>query len=516
MNQKSIDIIGGGIAGLALGIHLQKNGFRTHIYEQHHTPGGLCTGWKRAGYTFNGCLHWLLGTQPGISFYWFWREIFDVDSLRFHHFSERTQFTVNQPDARGERVFHYLNDIDEFQRYLLLSAPEDEKLIRQWTDAVRFITPLLDYLPPVFTDCSIWQKIRLQLRLIKLLRILPFMHIWGKISTLDFALRFRSPFLREAVKNLYDNEMRMTVVLFAHAYASKHVAAYPIGGSLDFSLKLAENYTALGGTLHLDTPVKRIITRDGQAIGLETHKHQRTRADFVVSCADWHWTVFTALGGQFVEPKLQPLREPKKEQIFYSFCMLHLGLKAEMTSMPHFFRFPIDTLHSPDGTEYQKLEVHIYNYDPTLAPQGKCCASVNLTTREGDYWINLRRTSPDKYRERKDELKALILKALDQHLGHTFIDAIEVAELATPATYHRYTSNLRGSSQGWTPMNDITKRNGVKCSLPGLKHFLMASHWMEAGGGLPVALISARKAAWTICRTFGQPFRTADIKEFIN
>ncbi|HQJ91218.1 MAG TPA: NAD(P)/FAD-dependent oxidoreductase, partial [Paludibacteraceae bacterium] len=57
-----VNIIGGGVAGLAVGIYLQKNGFETEVFEQHTVPGGLCTGWKRGDYTFNGCMHWLLGS----------------------------------------------------------------------------------------------------------------------------------------------------------------------------------------------------------------------------------------------------------------------------------------------------------------------------------------------------------------------------------------------------------------------------------------------------------------------
>ena len=49
---KSVDIVGAGIAGLSVGCYLQMNGYRTQIFEQHELPGGLCTSWKRGGYTF--------------------------------------------------------------------------------------------------------------------------------------------------------------------------------------------------------------------------------------------------------------------------------------------------------------------------------------------------------------------------------------------------------------------------------------------------------------------------------
>ena len=52
--EESVIIIGAGIAGLAMGCYAQMNGYRTRIFEMHHQPGGLCTSWKRKGYTFDG------------------------------------------------------------------------------------------------------------------------------------------------------------------------------------------------------------------------------------------------------------------------------------------------------------------------------------------------------------------------------------------------------------------------------------------------------------------------------
>ena len=59
---KRVLVIGAGIAGLSTASYLQRNGFDTEIFELHTQPGGLCTAWKRGGYTFDGCIHWLMGS----------------------------------------------------------------------------------------------------------------------------------------------------------------------------------------------------------------------------------------------------------------------------------------------------------------------------------------------------------------------------------------------------------------------------------------------------------------------
>ncbi|MBI5610229.1 MAG: sigma 54-interacting transcriptional regulator, partial [Deltaproteobacteria bacterium] len=52
-------------AGLSAGCYGQMNGYKTRIFELHDKPGGLCTSWKRKGYTFDGCIEWTIGSKAG-------------------------------------------------------------------------------------------------------------------------------------------------------------------------------------------------------------------------------------------------------------------------------------------------------------------------------------------------------------------------------------------------------------------------------------------------------------------
>ena len=72
---KSIIIIGAGIAGLSAGCYGQMNGYRTSIFEMHDKPGGLCTSWQRKKYTFDLCIHWLVGSASASGFYHIWQEL---------------------------------------------------------------------------------------------------------------------------------------------------------------------------------------------------------------------------------------------------------------------------------------------------------------------------------------------------------------------------------------------------------------------------------------------------------
>jgi len=83
MFKKKVIIIGSGIAGISTGCYLQINDYDSEIFELHNTPGGLCTAWKRKGYTFDGCIHSLGGTNPNFKLYHYWNELIDIKKLKF-------------------------------------------------------------------------------------------------------------------------------------------------------------------------------------------------------------------------------------------------------------------------------------------------------------------------------------------------------------------------------------------------------------------------------------------------
>jgi phytoene dehydrogenase-like protein len=96
----------------------------------------------------------------------------------------------------------------------------------------------------------------------------------------------------------------------------------------------------------------------------------------------------------------------------------------------------------------------------------------------------------------------LVLPLLDQKLGG-IKDAIEVIDVATPATFNRYTSSWKGSTQGWLPGPNVLAPSPVNFTFPGLKNFYYSSHWNQPGGGLPVAVKTGRDIAQLIAKKYG-------------
>jgi phytoene dehydrogenase-like protein len=138
MADRSILIIGAGIAGLATGCYAQMNGYRTQIFEMHSLPGGLCTAWKRRGrsssdgYTFDGCIEWLVGSKERSSMHAIWRELGATQGRRMVHHDEWMRFE----GLDGRTLVLYAN-ADRLRQQLKELAPADARQIDVLCNAIR-------------------------------------------------------------------------------------------------------------------------------------------------------------------------------------------------------------------------------------------------------------------------------------------------------------------------------------------------------------------------------------------
>ena len=78
---RSVLVIGGGVTGLTAGVYAAASGYRATVLERHTEPGGVCCAWDRGPYTFDLCLHWLLGAAPGDRLRSWYEEIGALDRV---------------------------------------------------------------------------------------------------------------------------------------------------------------------------------------------------------------------------------------------------------------------------------------------------------------------------------------------------------------------------------------------------------------------------------------------------
>lgn len=503
-------IIGSGISGLCAGAYLQMNGFETEIFEQHSNAGGLCTSWKRGGYTFESGFQWLLGSSPRSPYYQLWSELIDMKRVDFFQHEIRMEIEVKEScDHSGNKRFQLFSNIQRLNDYLLDIAPEDERPIRQ---LIRTMRKIQNYeIPPAIKKNPGTLTWREKIGFIRYIPLLFFMHRMKRETNRAFASRLKNPFLKEAFQLLFDGEEHpLLLITLPLAFNDLNATAYPIGGATKFVDRLKERYLSLGGAIHFQAPVKRINTSEGVATGIELADGRIINASVIVSTVDWHFTVFKALEEKYLNKAMLKLGELKQFPLFYSIFMVSLGVSKRLNDMPHFLRFPLDeVLISPDGSQYYRMESHIYNYDPTLAPDGKTVVTASLSTRHASYWIDLREKDQPEYLEQKARFAAEIIKQIEKKFP-IISGSIEALDIATPATYHRYTLNRQGAVQGWMSEKNLLARIPIASRLPNLRHFYYAGHWTQAGGGLPVAIKSARDMVQDVCHDFRRPFTVTE------
>lgn len=500
MPQKVI-IIGAGIAGLSTGCYLQMNGFETEIHEMHNLPGGLCTSWIRQGYTIDGCIHWLVGSQPGNSLYNAWNELVDMKKLNIYN--HEIYYLIE--DGTGNSIRFY-NNIDKLEKELLSKAPEDKVVIMDYITAARKFSKMnmpLGKPMELFTIADAFEA------LIKMGPYIGRLRKWSKVSIVDFAARFKNPFLRKTMENLFVPEMGVVFAMITTAWMNNKTAGYPIGGSLEFSRQIEQRYLGLGGKIHYNSRIKEILTAESggktTACGIVTSNGESRNATYIVSAADGHSTLFELLGGRFIDQKTTDFY--RDELTFPSFLLLSLGVGRLIESESSSLIFPLTKpVYIDPSTTITDFNIRIHSYDPTLAPKGKTLLEAMIPTRETEYWCNLRNNDLSRYKAEKDRIISEITTGMEGRFGNIG-EYLEMKDLSTPASVVRYTNNWKGSFEGWimTPKIGFSQ---LPMKSPGLNNFFMAGHWVNPGGGLPAALMTGRGVAGLICRHSGKKFRT--------
>ena len=127
-----------------------------------------------------------------------------------------------------------------------------------------------------------------------------------------------------------------------------------------------------------------------------------------------------------------------------------------------------------------------------------------MTTDNYQYWNDLRKNNKQEYNQEKDRISKEVIEILNQRLGN-IKNNIDVIDVATPATFKRYTNNWKGSTQGWEWTPGLIPEF-IKKELPGLKNFYLIGQWVEPGGGVPTVAMSGRNVIQIISKQDKKPF----------
>jgi phytoene dehydrogenase-like protein len=337
----------------------------------------------------------------------------------------------------------------------------------------------------------------------------PSLKRWASLDIPTFASRLRSPALAEVFRTIFGSEdavggMPAVAVIMMLGFMHKRSCGYPIGGSLEFARAIERRYRALGGRVHYNSRVERILIENDRAVGLVA-AGKEYRSDEVISCIDGRTTLYDLLGAKYLSSEQRAAYE--SFPLFPALIYVSLGIDRDLSALPHTCVFPLPhPISLEDGAiTLKQLSVRFFTFDPTMAPPGKTAAVVMIESWGIEYWRNLREHEPKRYREEKRRIAELVVDALDAEFGE-IKRHVEVTDVATPVTWQRYTGNWKGSFEGFMPTGKTMMKH-LGFSAPGLANFSMHSQWVSVGGGLPPAGTDGRALAQQLCKKYGTRFR---------
>ncbi len=340
-DKKKIVIIGGGVAGLSAGIYGQRAGFETVIYEKNAVAGGSLSGWYHDGYAIDNCIHWLTGTEEGTLTYDMWKELGvlggDTKIIKRDYFwaSEYNGVTV-----------HLWPDPEKTRAEMLEVAPWDADEINAFIDFAKIANDAVSFpknnLGEIANDIKHLREVIPPREFLK-----KSMQYMGLRNT-DWAKRFSSPLLQNLILDFCPKEYESYWLILAYSFYIAGNGDIIDGGSIKMAQILKDNYLAAGGTLLLNTPVKKIKLKKHKLQDMIFHKAEGiilesdefVPADYCIVACDVHYAFNNLLNKRFAPITLKEIYRDRLKYTFYSAFQVAIAVDGLFEEIPDSLTFP--------------------------------------------------------------------------------------------------------------------------------------------------------------------------------
>jgi phytoene dehydrogenase-like protein len=182
---------------------------------------------------------------------------------------------------------------------------------------------------------------------------------YSKIPLKDYAQKFSDPFLRKTFSTIqYDiDEVPVIVPIIFLSTLCVGDAGWPIGGSAALSKNIEKRYLELGGQVHYNAKVQKIIVKDDVAKGVQLADGSEHFADIVISAADGYSTIVGMLNEKYTTQTIRKYYNlyPKTQafglEIWY-------GVNRSFSSEPHAMVLSDPTIEGKEEkTRYRNNEL---------------------------------------------------------------------------------------------------------------------------------------------------------------
>ncbi|MBQ7670399.1 MAG: NAD(P)/FAD-dependent oxidoreductase [Clostridia bacterium] len=475
---KTVLIIGGGAAGLSAGIYAELNGYRAVICEKQHIAGGSLSFWKREGHHIDNCIHWLIGTNENTDMYKTWCELGVLGDADVHY----KPYLYTSVTDKGSLSLS--RDLEKFQSDMLALSPHDAREIRSFIKAVR---TLEGYFGIAGEDHN--EKFSGK----KLIARIPNLLKYYNLSLEGLARRFRSPVLRDFFVSFMPADFGSLALIFTAANFCGDNAGLPLGGSAEVLKRLTERCLSLGGTIEYGKEAERVRTEGDRAVAVSFTDGTELSCDHIILTIDP-----SMIFGKLIDCPM-PSELASQYKKLRRFSAVQCAFECDVPDLPFEGE---QTIFIP-GELRSVLPGHHVNlryegHEKSYSPEGKSLLQSMIYCDEETAvsYIKAKNDSKEKYEKLKSEaaetLQSLIVK------NFPFLDGkMRAVDVWTPATYHRIVGTQMGSFMSFALPGRVIPKE-LKNDVPPFDNLMLAGQWLQAPGGLPIAVNSGKAAVMRI------------------
>ncbi|MCK5168602.1 MAG: NAD(P)/FAD-dependent oxidoreductase [Bacteroidales bacterium] len=505
-----IAIIGAGISGLTAAAIAGRFGLKCCILEKEPKAGGYLAGFSKDGFHFDTAIHWLnqcgKNEMAGKIF-----NLIGSDSPNVKIMQKIHRF-------KGDTYDYLLtNNPDDLKEKLITDFPHEKKGVMKFFNAAKKIgVGSLKYANLFRTEesMSVFEKVFFKLKLFKfILPLIKYVFYSGEIGVPKGLNKF---FKDKNLHKLYSSEKDLLSCLFPIAWAYNNGYQIPEkGGSKIFIQWLTHVNKYFKNDLIFNAEVKRleINNKSCESVAfLQKGKEYNIKIKYVVSTNDVE-TLYTKMLPE--NTVSQKFKDKLNNAIIYSSAFTvsialdcpaeELGFNQELINISQ-EGIKRDDHVSGDPSISDISVLAPSARDKSLTPEGKGLISLLIPAYIDykNYWQtekdkNGNYIRGEKYKKLKTETAETLIQRVEKRLSIDIKNHTLFYDVSTPITFLRYTGNKNGTMMGARPGKE-NMQAGIAHHQTAIKNLILAGHWSDLGGGLPIAVKAAINAVLLVLK----------------
>ncbi|KQS35212.1 1-hydroxycarotenoid 3,4-desaturase CrtD [Pedobacter sp. Leaf194] len=474
-------VIGAGIAGIASAIRMAVRGFDVQVFEANDYPGGKLSQIEMNGFRFDGGpslftmpqyvdeLFKLAGKEPKDYF-----EYEKLDEICRYFYEDGLRLTASSD------VEIFANEVGEKTNS---SAAEIKRFLKK-------SATIYDVTHKVFLERTL-HKLKSYLHLDTLKSVFRF----GKIDAFRSQHAANESFFKDnRISQLFDryatyngsNPFQAPATLNVIPHFEYHFGAFlPKHGMYGIVKSLVKLATDLGVKFHYNKPVEAIVSEQKKITGVKVNG-KLVEASVVISNLDV-WFTYKNLLKNFKAPKKLLNQERSSSALIFYWGMKNI--------------YPDLGLHNIIFAENYEAEFNaiwkeksIYD-DPTIYINITSKHIANDAPAGNENWfvmINVPANNGQNWDELIDLARQNILKKLNRILKTDISANIACEQILDPRTIESRTGSYQGSLYGNSSNNQFAAFLRHSNFSPEIKNLYFCGGSVHPGGGIPLALLSAK------------------------